>query len=94
MEDADFEEALEAADDPIDENAKMTVAKGVFDDACLNTSQIYRVAELFIDENRRLEFAKFAYSRTSDKSKYFKLNKLFIDENRVTELTNYVKQYK
>ncbi len=91
MEDNDFNEALEAVDEPIDEDNKLEVAKSVFDKECLSTNQVYKVVDLFIDEDRKLDFAKFAFSRTSDKDKYFRINKAFIDENRITELSRYVK---
>ncbi|GCC53460.1 hypothetical protein SanaruYs_37040 [Chryseotalea sanaruensis] len=91
MEVNDFDEALEAVDEPIDEDNKLEVAKSVFDQECLSTNQVYKVVDLFIDEDRKLDFAKFAFSRTSDKDKYFRINKAFIDENRITELSRYVK---
>jgi Domain of unknown function (DUF4476) len=91
MEANDFDEALEAVDEPIDEDNKLEVAKSVFDKECLSTNQVYKVVDLFIDEDRKLDFAKFAFSRTSDKDKYFRINKAFIDENRITELSRYVK---
>jgi len=91
MEESDFEEALEAADDPISEETKMKVAKEVFNKECLTTTQIMQVMEIFINEMKKLEFAKFAYKFCSEKDKYFRLNKAFISELRVRELTDYVK---
>lgn len=92
MESEDFEEALAAVDEPINEDNKMEVAKSVFDQECLNTNQVYQVMELFINEDRKLTFAKFAFQRTSDRDKYFRLNKAFIDEGRITDLSNFVKK--
>ncbi|MCZ8215915.1 MAG: DUF4476 domain-containing protein, partial [Cyclobacteriaceae bacterium] len=91
MNEVDFDEALQAVDEPINEDNKMEVAKSVFHTECLNTNQIYKVMNLFIDENRKLDFAKFAFSRTSEKDKYFRLNKAFISEDRITELSSFVK---
>lgn len=91
MEESDFEEALEAADDPISEETKMKVAKEVFNKECLNTAQIMQVMEIFISEMKKLEFAKFAYKNCSERDKYSRLNKAFISELRVRELTDYVK---
>jgi hypothetical protein len=94
MDEDDFQEVLEATDEPIGEAEKMQVGKSVFDDVCLSTNQVLKVVDLFIDENKKLEFAKFAFSRTSDKDKYFRINKAFISDQRVAELSNFVKQNK
>jgi len=67
------------------------VAKEVFNKECLTTTQIMQVMEIFINEMKKLEFAKFAYKFCSEKDKYFRLNKAFISELRVRELTDYVK---
>jgi hypothetical protein len=90
----DFQEALEAADEPVGEDEKMQVAKSVFDDACLSTNQVLQIVELCISEDRKLVLAKFAFSRTSDKDKYFRINKAFISDQRIAELSNFVKQNK
>ena len=58
---------------------------------CLSTAQIKAVMDLFGFESMKLDFAKWAYTRCSDKSSYFMVNSAFGFSSSKTELNNYIK---
>ncbi len=72
------------------ENTKMSTAKTIVGANCLTTDQVIEICKLFDFENSKLEFAKFAYSKTYDKGNYFKVNTVFDFDSSKEDLNKYV----
>ena len=56
-----------------------------------DASQVKEVMGLFSFEESKLEFAKFAYDRTTDKNNYYIVNDAFDFEASIEALDNYIK---
>lgn len=69
---------------------KMKTAKQVLNANCLSTAQIVEIMGLFSFEGDKLEFAKSAYSKCTDKGNYFMVNDVFSFSSSVSELTDYI----
>ena len=76
------------------EDTRMTIAKQVLNDRCMVVDQVKEVMTLFTFEDNRLQFAKFAYSKTYDIGNYYKVNKAFTFENSTDELNEYIDSHK
>ncbi|HLG33770.1 MAG TPA: DUF4476 domain-containing protein [Bacteroidia bacterium] len=72
------------------EESKLTIAKQALNNNCLISSQVKEVMLLFTFEQTRLDFAKYAYSRTHDIGNYFKINDAFTFESSIDDLNNYI----
>jgi hypothetical protein len=73
----DFNAAVQSIEDADFENTKLSTAKTIVGANCLTTDQVISICNLFGFEDTKLQFAKFAYSKTYDKGNYFKINKVF-----------------
>ncbi|MFN5324596.1 MAG: DUF4476 domain-containing protein, partial [Bacteroidota bacterium] len=71
------------------EDSKMSIAKQVINSNCLTSQQVKEVVSLFTFEENKLEFAKYAYTRTYDISNYYKINDAFTFESSIEELNEY-----
>ncbi len=87
----DFQELVASIDDQAAEENRLAIAKQAIDDSCLSTKQVINVLGLFAGEETRLEFAKYAYLRTSDRDKYFNVNSALYSQESVKELSEYIK---
>lgn len=87
---SDFAAALEAIRESSFEDTKLTTAKQIADGACLSTDQIIAICNEFSFEDRKLNFAKHAYSRCLDRNNYFKINKVFSFDSSKNELNKFV----
>lgn len=56
---------------------KMNFAKKTLKNKCLTTNQIKEIMNLFTYEDKKLEFAKYIYSKTYDIDNFYLLNNLF-----------------
>ncbi|MCT4581389.1 MAG: DUF4476 domain-containing protein [Flavobacteriales bacterium] len=56
---------------------KMNVAKQAIKNRCITVSQVRDIMSVFDFEDKKLEFAKYAYSRTYDVDNYYLVNKDF-----------------
>lgn len=86
-----FNEAKESIDSKGMDDSKLKVAKQVLDNNCMTSAQVKEVVELFSFEQSKLDFAKYAYGRTTDKNNYYKINDTFTFESSITELNNHIK---
>ncbi|RYY86626.1 MAG: DUF4476 domain-containing protein [Chitinophagaceae bacterium] len=59
------------------DNTKMTIAKDALSSNRVSTVQIKQLMQLFSFDNDRLELAKAAYPRCTDKNNYFQLSDAF-----------------
>jgi hypothetical protein len=72
------------------EDSKMKVAKQILRSNCLNTGQIKEVMNLFSFEESKLNFAKEAYSKCTNKQDYFTISDVFTFSSSSDELMEYI----
>ncbi len=72
------------------ESGKITIAKQIAGTNCLFASQVKEIMALFGFEGTKIEFAKFAYSRTYDKGNYFMVNDAFEFDSSISELNKFI----
>lgn len=89
---SDFNTAKESIDSKGMDDSKLKVAKQVLDNNCMSSDQVKEVIGLFSFEQSKLDFAKHAYGRTTDKNNYYKINDAFTFESSITDLDNYIKR--
>ncbi len=90
MDNASFSAAKSSIQDADFESTKMSTAKTITGANCLTTDQVVAICSLFDFENSKLDFAKFAYTKTYDKGNYFKVNKVFEFDSSKEELNKFV----
>jgi len=73
------------------EATKLEMAKTIFGTREPSSVQVLGIMKLFSMENTKLDFAKFAYSKTYDKKNYFKVFDGFTFSNSKKELSAYMK---
>jgi hypothetical protein len=72
----------------------MTVAQQIADNNYFTTAQVKELVKLFSFEDRKLEFAKYAYARTLDRNNYFTINEAFNFSRTKEELADYIKNFR
>ena len=90
MSQADFETLKSSISSKSFEDSKLAIAKQVVESNCLLASQVKEVMMLFSFEDSKLDFAKYAYTRTFDTGNYFKVNDAFTFESSISALTTYI----
>ena len=90
MEDADYAEAKSTIASKSFDDTKLTVAKQIVGSNCLFASQVSEITKLMSFEDSKLQFAKYAYTRTYDQGNYFKVNNAFDFESTIEELNEYI----
>lgn len=90
MNPTDFSSFKETVSSKDFEQTKLTIAKQVLQNNCLTSAQVREVMGLFDFEATRLDFAKYAYSRTYDIGNYYKVNDAFEFESSVDDLNKYI----
>lgn len=74
------------------ESTKMDLAKNFFGNRELSSAQVLQATKLFTMESNRLEFSKYAYSRTYDRKNYYKVYDAFTFSSSKKELADYTKK--
>lgn len=69
---------------------KMNVAKQAIRNRCITVSQVRNIMSVFDFEDKKLEFAKYAYERTYDVDNYYLVNKDFDFSSTKDELNKYL----
>lgn len=72
------------------EDTKLSTAKSIVSANCVSTDQVIEICKLFSFEQSKLDFAKFAYARTTDKANYFKVANVFNFDASRTDLNNFI----
>ena len=72
------------------ESTKLETAKIIVASQHLSTDQVMEICRLFGFESTKLDFAKFAYTHTSDKSNYFKVNDVFDFDSSKSDLNRFI----
>lgn len=86
----DFATATKTISSKSFEDSKMTTAKQVLKANCMNTDQIIQVMNLFSFEESKIEFAKAAHEKCTDRQNYWKLNDAFTFESSIDELNDFL----
>jgi len=69
---------------------KIIVAKQALKGKCMSVQNIIAISESFDFEDKKLEFAKFAYDYTYDVDNFYQVNKIFDFSSSKEELNEYV----
>lgn len=85
-----FRSAKETISKASFEDTKMSTAKSILSSNCVSTDQVIAICNLFSFEQSKLDFAKFAYDRTTDPGSYFKVGNIFSFDASRTELNEYI----
>ena len=90
MDEGQFSNAQRSVASKDFDNSKLTVAKQITGANCLTVDQVRRIMMEFDFENRKLEYAKFAYGKTYDIGNYYMLNDAFDFESSINELDRFI----
>lgn len=93
MNNNDFNSALSAIDDASFDETKVNTAKSIADNNCLSTDQIVSICNKLSFESSKLDFAKYAYARCTDRNNYFKVNKVFSFDSSKSEMTDFTRSH-
>jgi hypothetical protein len=91
---AEFNEAKKSIQSKSFDDTKLNIAKQIADNNCMSVDQIKGIISLFSFENNKLEFAKYAYDRCSEKRNYYKVGDTFTFNSNVEELNEFIKSKK
>ena len=75
------------------EDTKLSTAKSVLSSNCVSTDQVVAICKLFTYEESKLDFAKYAFSKTTDQGNYFKVGTVFTYDASKTELNNFISNH-
>jgi hypothetical protein len=89
-----FAAAREAIRKESFDNTRMTVALQVADNNYFTAAQVKELLMLFSYEERRVDFAKYAYGRTIDKNNYFMINEVLNFSKSKQDLAEYIKNFR
>jgi hypothetical protein len=92
MRSSDFTAAKKSISDANFDESKISTAKSIAGSNCLSSAQVAEICTLFSFEESKLEFAKFAYKRSTDPQNYFKVNSVFSFDSSKEELNKYVSE--
>lgn len=90
MDQASFSSAKATISKASFDDTKLSTAKTILSANCVNSDQVMQICSLFSFEQSKLDFAKFAYSRTTDRNNYFKVSNIFTFDASRTELNEYI----
>jgi len=94
MSSSDFAAAKKSVESKSFEDSKLTVAKQILNSNCMSSAQVKEIMMLFSFEETKLDWAKFAYGKTTDPNNYFKLNDGFTFETSIDDLNKYIESHK
>ena len=90
MNTGDFESAKASIKAQSFDDTKISTAKNIASSNCLSAQQVKDICQLFSFEDKKLEFAKFAYVRCTERNKFFIVNDVFQFSSNVDELNEYI----
>lgn len=90
MNDYEFDDLVDAIRRRDFESSKLSVAEQGISRQAVYAKQVRKIMRQFDFESTRLEFAKFAYSRTIDTERYYLVNDAFDFESSVYELNRFI----
>ncbi len=89
----DFRSAKATVTNASFEDTKLSTAKAILSSNCMSTGQVMEICKSFGFEGSKLDFAKFAYSKTTDPGNYFKVGQVFNFDASKTDLNNYISSH-
>jgi len=92
MDQSSFRSAKETINKASFDNTKLSTAKSILSANCVSADQVMQLCSLFSFEESKLDFAKYAYGRTTDKNNYFKVNNVFKFDSNKSALNEYISQ--
>lgn len=92
MTQTDFNERYNTVKNESFDDSKLEKARFVFDKEYFSSDQAAKVTKLFSFENKKVEFAKFAYKRTIDKNNYYKVVDALTFDSYKKELQEWIKK--
>ncbi|HYG51911.1 MAG TPA: DUF4476 domain-containing protein [Flavobacteriales bacterium] len=72
------------------EDTKMSTAKLATKNTCLSTAQVTEIAKMFMMDEQRLEFAKYAWDYTTDRQNFYQVSEAFSFDSTTTELNKFL----
>lgn len=87
---SDFDAAKRSISGQSFEDSKLKIAKNIASSNCLSAQQVKDICQTFSFEESKLDFAKFAYVRCTERSKFFIVNDVFSFSSSVDELNEYI----
>jgi hypothetical protein len=85
-----FKSAKETVEKASFEDTKLSTAKAILSGNCVSTDQVCQLCKIFGFEETKLQFAKFAYPKTTDQGNYFKVGNVFSFDASKTDLNNFI----
>lgn len=90
MSSRDFDAARNSIRSQSFEDTKLSTAKNITDSNCLSAQQVKDICQLFSFEESKLDFAKFAYTRCTERNRYFIVNDVFSFSSSTEELNRFI----
>lgn len=85
-----FKSAKETVKNANFDDTRLSTAKSILSSNCMSTDQVIQICQIFGFEESKLNFAKFAYSKTTDPNNYFKVANIFSFDASKTDLNNFI----
>lgn len=90
MDASSFRSAKETVSKASFDETKLSTAKTILTSNCMSADQVIAICNLFSFEASKLDFAKYAYERCTDRGNYFKVGNIFSFDASRTELNEYI----
>jgi hypothetical protein len=85
-----FDEAKRSISNSSFDDTKLSTAKTILANNFVTTNQVIEICNLFSFEDRKLAFAKYAYSRTVDPGNYFMVGNAFTFDSNKRALNEFI----
>jgi hypothetical protein len=90
----DFEAMQKKITSQTTDTTKLETAKTLLQGSCLKTTQIKEVMQSLKHDETKLDYAKHAYSHTSDLNNYYQLKSVLVADSKKEELQKFIKDSK
>ena len=94
MSDADFAKAKASVSNQSFKDEQLKVAKQILNTNCMSTQQVKEIMAIFTFEDTKLDWAEYAYGKTTDPNNYYQLNDGFTFSDSVDKLNSYIESHK
>lgn len=92
--DASFASIIQGLRREYVEDSRVRLAKQIINDNYFTSEQVKQVVQLFSFENNKLDLAKYAYNKTTNKGNYFIIYDVFSFRKSKEELADYIQRYR
>jgi hypothetical protein len=76
------------------DNTRLLMARQISDNNYLSAQQVKELMQLFSFDDKKLDFAKYAYRRTADRNNYFIVYDAFSFSSNKEELATYIRNFR